>query len=60
MLQIFCKPLKDTEKITNLGPHTKFLKKNSVALVRKRSIPTEPTFADRWCRVVSATDAADH
>jgi hypothetical protein len=38
---------------------------NSVALVSKRTIPTErpplsaklrPTFADRWCRLVSATD----
>jgi hypothetical protein len=38
---------------------------NSVALVRKRTIPTErpplsaklvPTFTDRGCRVVSATD----
>jgi hypothetical protein len=38
------------------------LQTNSVALVRKRTIPTErpplvtPTFADRGCRVVSATD----
>jgi hypothetical protein len=33
---------------------------NSVALVRKRTIPTErlvPTFAGRGCRVVSATDS---
>jgi hypothetical protein len=43
-------------------------KKNSVALVRERTIPTErppfvgevvPTFADRGCRVVSATDSPD-
>jgi hypothetical protein len=42
-------------------------KLNSVALVRERTIPTErspfflaklvPTFADRGCRVVSATDS---
>jgi hypothetical protein len=40
-------------------------KLNYVALVRERTIPTErqplvsevvPTFADRGCRVVSATD----
>jgi CBS-domain-containing membrane protein len=38
--------------------------KNSLALVRKRTIPTErpplvgemPTFADRGCHVVSVTD----
>jgi hypothetical protein len=43
----------------------KNLKKNSMALVRERTMPTErpplvgevvPTFADRRCRVVSATD----
>jgi hypothetical protein len=37
-----------------------------MALVRERTMPTErppllgevvPTFADRWCRVVSATDS---
>jgi hypothetical protein len=48
--------LKKKKKITKL---------NSVALVRERTIPTErhplvgevvPTFADRMCRVVSATD----
>jgi hypothetical protein len=42
------------------------LKLNSVALVRERNIPTErpplvgelvPTFADRGCRVASATDS---
>jgi hypothetical protein len=39
------------------------LKLNSVALVRERTVPTErpplvvPTFADRGCRVVSATDS---
>jgi hypothetical protein len=41
------------------------LKKNSVPLVRKRTVPPSdhrlpaklvPTFAYRWCRVVSATD----
>jgi hypothetical protein len=41
-------------------------KLNSVALVRERTIPTErpplvgeevPTFADRGCRMVSATDS---
>jgi hypothetical protein len=46
-------------KIMNL------LKLNSVALIRKRTIPAErrllsaklvPDFADRGCRVVSATD----
>jgi hypothetical protein len=40
-------------------------KLNSVALIRERTMPTElpphvgevvPTFADRGCRVVSATD----
>jgi hypothetical protein len=40
--------------------------KNSVASVRERTIPTErpplfgevvPTFADRGCRMVSATDS---
>jgi hypothetical protein len=41
--------------------HTTY-KLNSVALVRKQTIPTElpakllPIFADRRCRVVSATD----
>jgi hypothetical protein len=43
----------------------RLLKLNSVALVRARTMPTErpplvgevvPTFADRGCRVVSATD----
>jgi hypothetical protein len=43
--------------------HTKL---NSVALIRERTMPTErpplvgevmPTFADRGCRVVSATDS---
>jgi hypothetical protein len=43
----------------------KLKKKTSVALVRQRTMPTErpplvgevvPTFADRGCRVVSATD----
>jgi hypothetical protein len=42
------------------------IKLNSVALVRERTMPTEhpplvgevvPTFADRGCRVVSATDS---
>jgi hypothetical protein len=41
-------------------------KLNSVSLVRERTIPTErlplagevvPTFSDRGCRVVSATDS---
>jgi hypothetical protein len=41
-------------------------KLNSVALIRERTMPTErpplvgkvvPTFADRGCRVVSATDS---
>jgi hypothetical protein len=44
------------------------LKLNSVALARERTIPTErpplvgevvPNFADRGCRVVSATDSHD-
>jgi hypothetical protein len=44
----------------------KLKKLNSVALIRERTIPTErpplvgkvvPTFADRGCRVVSATDS---
>jgi hypothetical protein len=54
-----------------LGPEVRFKchesweRKNSVALVRKRTMPTErpplvgevvPTFADRGCCVVSATD----
>jgi hypothetical protein len=30
--------------------------KHSVAWVRERNIPTEPTFADRGCHVVSVTD----
>jgi hypothetical protein len=45
--------------------HLKWGEKNSVALVRKRTVPTErpplvseivPTFADRGCCVVSTTD----
>jgi hypothetical protein len=51
--------------------HNKIFKKNSVALVCKQTIPTEPpplvgevstivpTFVDRECRVVSATDPHD-
>jgi hypothetical protein len=47
---------------------SKKTKLNSVALVRKRTIPAErpplvgklvPTFADRGCRVISATDSHD-
>jgi histidinol phosphatase-like PHP family hydrolase len=43
-----------------------YINKNSVALVRKRTIPTERpplvgevviTFVDRGCRMVSATDS---
>jgi hypothetical protein len=45
----------------------KQIKLNSVALVCKRTIPTDrrlsamsaPTFADKGCRVVSATDPQD-
>jgi hypothetical protein len=49
--------------------HILYTKKNSVALVFERTMPTErpplvgevvPTFADRGCGVVSATDSHGH
>jgi hypothetical protein len=55
-----------TQKTKILRSLPQVTKLNSVALVRKRTIPTErpqlvgevvPTFADRRCRVVSATNS---
>jgi hypothetical protein len=54
-----------TLKMADSGYFRNHLKLNSVALVRKMNIPTErpplvaklvPTFVDRACSVVSATD----
>jgi hypothetical protein len=55
---------RSTSRISDPVPLKKKL--NAVALVRERTMPTErpplagevvPTFADRGCRVVSATDS---
>jgi hypothetical protein len=52
----------ESQCVNDQGDHT--LRTNSMALVRERTIPSNrhllvklvPTFADRGCRVVSATD----
>jgi hypothetical protein len=56
-----------TKELYNLYPSPNIgLKVNFVAIVRKRTIPTErpplsvklvPTFAGRWCCVISVTNS---
>jgi hypothetical protein len=63
-LRPFCRPA-SSQSLYRLRYPPPFNKKNSVALVRKRTVLTErqqhigevsAKFADRGCRVVSATD----